>query len=74
MPKALDLSGQKFNKLTAIERTTNSPFGSARWTCRCDCGNTATVVAASLKNNTIKSCGCLRKKGKGFSDREALGL
>jgi len=38
MPKALDLTGQKFGKLTAIERLP-SRNGKTYWLCKCECGN-----------------------------------
>lgn len=45
--------------LTVVERT---PDGEFR--CLCDCGNKITVSAASLKNQSRKSCGCLYSKPK----------
>lgn len=32
--------------------------------CRCDCGRKLEVCGSSLKNGSIKSCGCSRKKDK----------
>lgn len=61
--KALDLVGQKFGKLTVMERATNSKTGEIRWLCKCDCGSPKprTVFGISLKNGTSTSCGCMRK-------------
>lgn len=58
-----DLTGQRFGRLTAIERTdkkTNS--GCYLWECICDCGNTCLVGTSSLLQQLTKSCGCLRRK------------
>ena len=35
---------------------------SAYWLCLCDCGNIKITEGAKLRNNTIKSCGCLDKE------------
>ena len=48
-----DLTGKKFNRLTAIEY-----IGHRTWLCRCECGNTVKVKAYDLKNGRTKSCGC----------------
>jgi hypothetical protein len=55
----LDLTNQKFGKLTALERLPHdgSRYG-ARWKCLCDCGNEVIVPATVLKNRQ-RSCGCV---------------
>ena len=53
-----DLTGQKFNRLTVIERAPNGAWHRTRWLCICDCGNRTTVAGAHLKNNHTTSCGC----------------
>lgn len=59
MGKLIDLTGQRFGRLTVIERVGTSKNGNALWDCKCDCGNTAVVRGASLKNGITRSCGCL---------------
>lgn len=63
---AVDLTGKKFGKLTVIERVEDyvSPKGkrSPKWLCKCECGNTCTATASSLKTGRIKTCGCNRRK------------
>lgn len=56
MTKVIDLSGQKFGKLTAIERVQIS--GVWKWKCQCDCGNETYVNTGCLRNGSTKSCGC----------------
>jgi hypothetical protein len=56
MGKLLDLAGQKFNRLTAIERI------DGKWLCICDCGRITKVEAWRLNNGNTKSCGCLHKE------------
>lgn len=63
MGKAKDLTGQRFGRLTVIERVEDyvSPKGKkfSKWLCKCDCGNSCIVVGRNLtKKNGTKSCGC----------------
>ena len=55
--KFIDLTGQKFGKLTAESYYTEN--GKTYWKCKCDCGNYTTVVAQNLKNGHTQSCGCI---------------
>jgi very-short-patch-repair endonuclease len=55
--KFIDLTGQKFGKLTAESYHTEN--GKVYWKCKCDCGNYTTVVAQNLKNGHTQSCGCI---------------
>jgi hypothetical protein len=57
-PRHKDLTGQKFNMLTAVRFTKVSPGGQAYWLFRCDCGNEKEVRANHAKTGQIKSCGC----------------
>ena len=57
MPAFIDLTGQKFNDLTVIERGPNKGKAT-RWYCRCVCGNTTLVAARNLKTGSVKTCGC----------------
>lgn len=59
MPKLIDLTGKKFNKLLVLERAENIGKKVA-WKCLCDCGNETIVEGYSLKTGKTKSCGCLR--------------
>ena len=63
MGRLVDLTGQKFGRLTVIERADEyvSPKGQRhiRWFCKCDCGNYVTVKGNHLKSGNTKSCGCL---------------
>ena len=59
----LDLTGQKFGRLTVIrlldERTKN---GGKKYLCRCDCGTEKVVQQGHLRSGAIKSCGCLLRE------------
>lgn len=58
----IDITGQKFNRLTVIERAENSPQGRACWLCECECGCRKVVAGVLLRNGSVKSCGCLQKE------------
>lgn len=58
----IDLTGQKFGRLTVIGRVKNSKGGTARWLCKCGCGNEKIVRSDSLKNKHTRSCGCLHEE------------
>ena len=68
--KPVDITGQKFGKLTAIRPTSKRVFGCIVWECLCDCGNTTYVRAALLKSGNTKSCGCAKTIRK---DNNLLG-
>ena len=58
-----NLIGQKFGRLTVIERSsTNGHGGQTVWICKCDCGKIATVLSDHLKTGHTRSCGCLQKE------------
>lgn len=52
----IDLTGQKFNMLTVLERDGTSS-GYVAWLCRCDCGNVINVRGTALTSGNTKSCG-----------------
>lgn len=62
MAAAIDITGQKFGKLTAIKRNGFDLSPSRKhikWDCICDCGNTVNVRLNCLKSGNTRSCGCL---------------
>lgn len=65
MRKYLDISGQKFGKLTAISRAENNDHGRTVWLCKCDCGNEKLILQGALRQGLTKSCGCLRHGQRG---------
>lgn len=62
MSAFMDLTGQKFNRLTVIKRVENNKLQKIMWLCKCECGNETVVCGYSLKSGHTKSCGCLRKE------------
>jgi hypothetical protein len=59
MGKFIDLTGQKFGRLTArkfYERKNNITY----WMCDCECGNKDVIASVpNLRRGTKKSCGCI---------------
>ena len=57
--KFMDLTGQKYNRLTVLEYAGRDKYNCTMWKCRCDCGNIKVVKGKYLRNGNTKSCGCL---------------
>ena len=55
--KKLDLTGQRFGKLTVLEPAENIGSRTA-WRCRCSCGRETVVRTLHLRNGHVTSCGC----------------
>jgi hypothetical protein len=65
--KALDLTGQRFNKLTVIgKQPDKTKHGNYKWLCRCDCGKDVVVCSGNLRSGHAISCGCVRRPHGGF--------
>lgn len=60
MPAAIDLTGQKFGRLTAV--SVYHQDGKRLWRFMCDCGNEKITSAGPVRYGTTLSCGCLRKE------------
>ena len=61
-----NILGQRFGRLTVIERESNRPRNNcgslAYWFCLCDCGNKISASGANLRQGQYLSCGCLQKE------------
>lgn len=58
----IDLTGQKFGRLTVLSRAETKKDRKARWLCLCDCGAETVALGYSLRNGTTKSCGCYKRE------------
>ena len=67
--KFIDLTNQKFNRLTVLERD-KSKRNRTMWKCRCDCGNIVYVASYPLKSGGTKSCGCFKSECLGNTMRK----
>lgn len=80
MGKFIDLTGQKFGKLTVIKFAGMNKNKRSLWYCKCDCENTEEIIVLgnSLKKGNTKSCGCLKsevttKRNKKFNIYDLTG-
>ena len=60
--KALDLTNQKFGKLTVLSKAPKRNDKYTRWICRCECDSIVEVRTDYLRSGHTKSCGCEKKK------------
>lgn len=68
MGKKLDITGQRFGKLVAIEFSHKNNCGKRMWLCKCDCGNYKTIDIHNLLRKTktsTKTCGLCKKTMEG---------
>lgn len=71
MGAAIDLTGQRFGRLLAIEPTKERVDKKIVWRCLCDCGAEHCTTSASLRSGNTKSCGCI---GRELPAQRALEL
>lgn len=64
MSKMIDLTGQRFGRLTVIRPTEERYISSVVWECRCDCGNLCRVPSYWLRHGIKHSCGCLQDESR----------
>lgn len=69
MAKFIDITGERFGNLIAIERLPNLKGGVTVYRCLCDCGNETIVRANNLKSGAVRSCGCLLHTSKNATHR-----
>lgn len=62
MPAKLDLTGQRFGRLTVTqELPERSREGQVQWLTKCDCGKTLATKGGPLRDGRTTSCGCLQR-------------
>lgn len=55
----IDITGNKYGKLTAIKPTNKRKGSNTVWECQCECGNIYYTDINSLNSGKTSSCGCL---------------
>lgn len=58
-----NICGLRYGQLVVVSFS-HTEKGSSYWVCKCDCGNTKTIKAESLKSQSTKSCGCFQKANR----------
>lgn len=77
MPKLIDLTGKKFNRLLVLHRDEQTEKKGTYWICKCDCGNIKSVKGCKLTSGETKSCGCynnetIHQKKRNYEDITGL--
>lgn len=62
MGKLIDLTGQRFGRLTVLSRNGVAKDGGIIWTCKCGCGQIVSVKSGNLRSGHSNSCGCLMRE------------
>lgn len=70
MSRFIDLTGQRFGRLTVVGRAENDQHGRARWNCKCDCGTPKIVAGCQLRGGYAQSCGCLQKERASLTSKK----
>lgn len=68
MAEELDITGQRFGKLTAIKSV-----GNKKWLFKCDCGKDYVGYKTLVKTGRVKSCGCSRLEPKNDITNKRFG-
>jgi hypothetical protein len=58
--RQVNLSGNRYGRLTAIEPTDRRAGSSIVWKCACDCGTEVFAPSTGLRSGDNTSCGCGR--------------
>lgn len=61
MGRLIDLTGQRFGRLTVMQRAENKG-NEVTWLCRCDCGTETLVIGKDLRRGHTQSCGCFHRE------------
>jgi len=56
----IDETGNRFGRLTVLEKDHVSKWGNVYWKCLCDCGKERITLGRSLRGGETISCGCYR--------------
>lgn len=56
----IDITGQKFNKLTAIKQIIINNRRTASWLFKCDCGKSIEKRISKVTSGHVKTCGCAK--------------
>jgi hypothetical protein len=57
----IDLTGQRFGRLTVLSLAGRDKEQKLLWLCRCDCGSEKIISRHNLRQGASKSCDCSRK-------------
>jgi len=58
--KKIDITGQRFGRLTVIRQQGSNARRESLWLCRCDCGTEWVAIGANIRYGMTRGCGCER--------------
>lgn len=64
MSKPIDLTGERYGRLTVTKCIGKDKYGRLMWRCQCDCGKESVVQSGNLRSGHTKSCGCLEDENR----------
>lgn len=62
MGRLIDITGNKYGRLTVIQHLGVKTRRTHYWRCQCECGNIIETSGDNLKKGNSKSCGCISKE------------
>lgn len=77
MGQFVDLTGQKFGKLTIIKYLQMNERGENKqniWRCQCECGNIIDASSNHLTTSHTTSCGCVQRERSAQIARETKSM
>ena len=58
----INIIGERFGRLIVVRQEGTYKSGTKLYICRCDCGGECQTSLPHLRNEEVKSCGCLAKE------------
>ena len=68
----VDITNQKFGRLTALYPINVGKNEGIKWHCKCDCGNECDVRGVSLRRGDTMSCGCFQRDNTSKQNKKSL--
>lgn len=77
MKQIIDITGNRYGKLTVLGFHHTDAYGKSHWICQCDCGNVKILRKDNFatKSGQTISCGCVRNENirkAGIAYREKM--
>lgn len=62
MPKRLDITGERYGRLTGLNFIGTDQNKNTLWSFQCDCARITIKRLADVRHGKVKSCGCLHQE------------
>ena len=69
----VDITGNKFGRLTVVKYAETNKHRQAMWLCSCECGGRVVTSGISLRQGLTRSCGCLHTEASRKPNRRTHG-